>query len=292
MERVSTLISFGNFCNSVLRPDGKLVRFDQLGFDGNVLRGQTWDQLFTRKFWAEGFEVRFSGDWNSAAGRWFNTGFDEGGPTAWQRVDPQLDRMIIQSRDGNNLVVEMRGTNLSFAKPGLGCDLAFEESDMTLRNPRPGPPGDGSSVLIDVTVGPETVAGPKMLRVNGVRFEWNYRGTPAGDKELVRRDPKIVEFLFGWRDNGQFRAYGQTEPMAYDRPFVVRIRYETAPGFSSTDVVLAWDSRGSEQRHPVPVFRTRGDPAIFESADIAFEDPNSCRGLRFCLPAPGWSDGR
>lgn len=96
----------------------------------------------------------------------------------------------------------------------------------------------------------------------------------------VQKTPRVVEFLFGRREQNRFRPYGKTEPIAYELPFVVRVRYESEPAFDQTEVTLSWEEGG---RRRVPVFKTRGNPVVFESGELTFEDPGNCRGLLFCL---------
>jgi hypothetical protein len=95
--------------------------------------------------------------------------------------------------------------------------------------------------------------------------------------------PKIVALQFGYRDGGQFRAYAPEEPIVYDRPFLVRVRYDSEPAFAETSVTLA---SASGQRQ-ITVAKTRADPAVFESRDIQFEDPTACKGLAFCTAIQG-----
>jgi len=101
----------------------------------------------------------------------------------------------------------------------------------------------------------------------------------------VAAAPTIIELQFGQREGGQFRGYAQTEPMAYNRPFAVRVRYDSEPPFGETSVMLTW---GGGQRR-VTLVKTRANPAIFESRDMRFEDPNACKGLSPRKKPPMWS---
>ena len=98
--------------------------------------------------------------------------------------------------------------------------------------------------------------------------------------------PRVLEFQFGRRQQGKFVAYGKDQPMRFDGPFLVRVRYDVEPAFARTDILLTW---GSGQSRAVPIGRTRGNRTVFESGEMFFEDPRSCTGLQFCGQSEGLS---
>jgi hypothetical protein len=95
----------------------------------------------------------------------------------------------------------------------------------------------------------------------------------------VERRPKVVEIRFGRLEQDRFVAYASNEPIAYDRPFLVQVRFSVPPTYDQTIVTL--DTRGGG-RHEVPVYKLATAPNVFRSRAMTFEDPGACRGLRGC----------
>lgn len=90
----------------------------------------------------------------------------------------------------------------------------------------------------------------------------------------VQGAPRIVEFQFGRKVQGAFRAYAKNEPMAPDRPFVIRARYDAEPPFTKTEITLA---RGEIGLLAVAMFKMRDNPAILESEEISLGEAKACR---------------
>ena len=97
------------------------------------------------------------------------------------------------------------------------------------------------------------------------------QGTSA--EARVGKAPQIVDYEFGKREQGQFRPYAKTEPVAYDKPFVVRVRFDAEPSFATTELSLGL---GGGARHPVALFKIRSDPKVFESKEMVFESAAAC----------------
>lgn len=96
----------------------------------------------------------------------------------------------------------------------------------------------------------------------------------------VKAGPRIVEFQFGRKAQGAFRAYSRDEPMPPDRPFIVRARYDVEPPFAKTEIALSGGQFGSRR---VAIYKTRENPAILESGEISYGDARACReGLLVC----------
>ena len=106
--------------------------------------------------------------------------------------------------------------------------------------------------------------------------------TLDGAKAVARvgAGPRIVEFQFGLKAQGGFRPYAKDEPMAPNRPFVVRARYDAEPPFARTELTLAGKEFGTRQ---VTVTKIPGDPRVLESAEISFGEARACaEGLTVC----------
>jgi hypothetical protein len=100
--------------------------------------------------------------------------------------------------------------------------------------------------------------------------------TLLGTKAVARiaATPRIVEFQFGRKAQGVFRAYGKTEAMPPDRAFIVRARYDTEPPFARTEITLAGKQFGSRT---VTVSKTRENPLVLESDEVSMSEARTCR---------------
>jgi hypothetical protein len=92
--------------------------------------------------------------------------------------------------------------------------------------------------------------------------------------------PKPVEYRFGRKEQGRFVAYTKDQPLPYDKPFMVQIRFSSEPPHDQTTVPLTWENGGHMD---ILVYKNKSNPTIFESKEHPFEDPSACRGLRFCI---------
>jgi hypothetical protein len=91
--------------------------------------------------------------------------------------------------------------------------------------------------------------------------------------------PRVLELEFGRRTQGKFVAYAKDQPMSFDLPFLVRVRYDVEPVIDRTEITLTW---GAGQSRKVPIRKTEANRTVFESAEMFFEDPRTCTGLQFC----------
>lgn len=101
----------------------------------------------------------------------------------------------------------------------------------------------------------------------------------------VKVAPRIVEFQFGHKARGAFRAYSRGEAMPPDRPFIVRARYDAEPPFAKSEITLTGSQFGNRA---VAMYKTRENPAILESAEISYGDAKACREGLFACDASEW----
>jgi hypothetical protein len=94
----------------------------------------------------------------------------------------------------------------------------------------------------------------------------------------VAAAPRVVEIQFGRREQDRFVPYASGQPIAFDLPFFVRVRYESEPPEDRKQVVLSWDAG---QSRTVTVQKT-STATIFESGELLLDDPRACTGLEFC----------
>ncbi len=135
-----------------------------------------------------------------------------------------------------------------------------------------------AALMLATSLAPRTFGSDTVIRVApGAELTAQLQNQTA--KIAVQKTPQIVEFVFGRKERGQFRPYGKTEPIAYELPFVVRVRFDAEPSFDRTNVTLTWEEGGKQQ---VSVVKTRENRTVFESSELKFQDPGSCRGLLIC----------
>ena len=228
-----------------------------------------------------GYEMRFSADGSVGTGTWSNG--SETYRSTWKRVPPQGAAVRVVSHTKDKVRLEISGSKIFYFDPGPNarCNAIYPESQGLLLAAKTPGPGE-QSITVDLTVAPNTPAGRKIIYFDGARLPWHWVGNVG--PPVAEAKPRIVELQFGRLEQGQFRPYATTEPMAYDRPFVVQIRYDTEPDFAETGVTLSW---GGGEKRRVPVFKSRANPAVFVSRGMIFQDPAACRGLAFCTAIQG-----
>ncbi len=109
----------------------------------------------------------------------------------------------------------------------------------------------------------------------------NLQGVTA--RIAVAAAPRVVEIQFGRRDQGRFVPYAAGQPIAFDLPFVVRVRYDAEPPEHRKQIVLTW---GPGQSRSVAVRKTPAG-TVFESRELVLDDPRACTGLPFCTDTEG-----
>ena len=92
--------------------------------------------------------------------------------------------------------------------------------------------------------------------------------------------PKPVEYRVGRKEQGRFVAYAKDQPIPYDPPFMVQVRFSSEPPHAQTTVPLSWENGGHME---IPIYKNKSDPTIFESDEHEFEDRSACQGRRFCI---------
>ena len=141
------------------------------------------------------------------------------------------------------------------------------------------------------------VLGVVLAAASGVAHAQTELRVPAGSSVTARfqglsaqfkaaAGPRVVELQFGRRERGTFVAYAKDQPMRYDVPFLVRVRYDAEPPIDRTEITLAW---GAGQSRAVPIRKTAENRTVFESGELFFEDPRTCAGLSFCRQSGGLS---
>lgn len=139
------------------------------------------------------------------------------------------------------------------------------------------------AVLIFCAVG-DVLRADVVVRVPaGRELKATLQGVTAAVR--IQPSPRIVQFQFGWKDaSSQFRAYPPSEPIVYDREFVIRVHYDSEPPFETTNITLTWEGGSRE----VPVIRTHANPRVFESTELFYPNLAGCKGLSVCEPQEDW----
>lgn len=91
--------------------------------------------------------------------------------------------------------------------------------------------------------------------------------------------PRVLEIQFGRHQQGRFVPYRPGEPMLFDAPFLVRVRYDREPADDRRDMLLTW---GAGESRTVPLRKTPSNGTVFESREMFLDDPRTCTGLEFC----------